>query len=61
MKSYIKTMLMSGAAAMALASCTDLDVDLKGDYTTFPDNPIAVSGEFEGLLPLHPQRGLVRP
>lgn len=48
MKSYIKTLLMSGAAAMVLASCTDLDVDLKGDYTTFPDNPIAVSGEFEG-------------
>lgn len=48
MKSYIKTLLMSGAAAMALASCTDLDVDLKGYYTQFPDNPIAVSGEFEG-------------
>lgn len=31
-----------------LSSCTDLDVDIEGSYVKFPDNPIAVSGEFEG-------------
>lgn len=48
MKSYIKTLLIAGTAAASLASCTDLDVDIKNKYTTFPDNDIAVSGEFEG-------------
>lgn len=48
MRSYIKTLLIAGTAAASLASCTDLDVDIKNKYTQFPDNEIAVSGEFEG-------------
>lgn len=40
--------LIYAAAVLGLASCSDLDTDIVGDYTEFPDNPIAVSGEFEG-------------
>lgn len=47
MKLYIKSALIAGMAALTM-SCTDLDTDIKGQYTQFPDNPIAVSGEFEG-------------
>lgn len=47
MKSYIKTLMMGGLVA-GLASCTDLDTPIEGNYTEFPNNPIAVSGEFEG-------------
>lgn len=48
MKSYIKSLLIAGMASTMLSSCTDLDVDIEGSYVKFPDNPIAVSGEFEG-------------
>lgn len=34
--------------AVGMASCTDLDTPLDGNYVQFPDNDIAVSGEFEG-------------
>lgn len=47
MKNYIKTALIAGMAVIS-ASCTDLDTKIEGSYTKFPDNPIAVSGEFEG-------------
>lgn len=47
MKTYIKSLLFAGMAA-SMASCTDLDTPMDGNYTEFPDNPIAISGEFEG-------------
>ena len=45
MKLYIKGLFLSGLLA-ASAACTDLDTDIKTAYPTFPDNPIAVEGEF---------------
>lgn len=39
--------MLSGILAGA-ASCTDLDTDIKSQYTTYPDNPIATSAELEG-------------
>ncbi len=50
--SYIKTLLLSGIVAGTTA-CTDLDTKMVGNYTEFPDNPIAVSGEFEGCYFYH--------
>lgn len=47
MKRYINAFILSGLLS-GLASCTDLDTPIKGNYTQFPDNDIAVSGEFEG-------------
>ena len=45
MKSYIKTALL-GMAAVSLSACTDLDTPVNSQYTSLPDNPIAVEGEF---------------
>lgn len=45
MKSYIKSIFAVGLLA-GFASCTDLNTDLNTKYTEFPDNPIAVEGEF---------------
>ena len=45
MKSYIK-LLSLGALLAGTASCTDLDTDVNTRYTEFPNNPIAVEGEF---------------
>jgi len=47
MKSYIKLLMLSGVLASA-ASCTDLNTEIKTQYTTYPDNPIAVSAKLEG-------------
>lgn len=47
MKSYIKFLMLGGAMA-TMTACTDLDTPMDGIYTEFPDNPAAVSGEFEG-------------
>lgn len=47
MKLYIKGLALSGLLA-ASAACTDLDTDLNTKYPTFPDNPIATEGEFNG-------------
>lgn len=52
MKHFSKLLMLSGAL-MAAAACTDLDTDIKTYYTEFPDNPIAVSGEFEGCYYYH--------
>lgn len=46
-KIYIKSLILSGLLAGA-AACTDLDTPMEGNYTQFPDNDIAISGEFEG-------------
>lgn len=45
MKPYIKSFLIAGITA-GFASCTDLDTPMDGQYVNFPDNEIAVSGEF---------------
>lgn len=45
MKSYIR-LLSIGAVLAGMTACTDLDTDLSTKYTQFPDNPIAVAGEF---------------
>lgn len=47
MKAYIKLFLASIALGGA-ASCTDLDTDIKSQYTKYPDNPIATSAKLEG-------------
>lgn len=31
-----------------MSACTDLDTDINNKYTTLPDNPIAVEGDFNG-------------
>ena len=46
MKLYIKFLLLSGVLAGATA-CTDLDTEIKTQYTEFPDNPIAAQAELE--------------
>ena len=46
MKPTIKLLLLSGVLAGATA-CTDLDTDIKTQYTTYPDNPIAASAKLE--------------
>lgn len=47
MKSSIKFFLLSGALAGATA-CTDLDTEITTQYTTYPDNEIALSAKLEG-------------
>ena len=47
MKPYIKLLLFSGMIVGA-ASCTDLDTVIDTQYTTYPDNPIALSAKLEG-------------
>ena len=47
MKSYIKLLALSGVLAGTTA-CTDLDTPINNRYTTLPDNPIAIEGEFNG-------------
>lgn len=39
--------MILGAAA-GFASCTDLDTPIDNRYTSLPDNPIAIEGEFNG-------------
>lgn len=46
MKSYIKLLLLSGVLA-GTSACTDLDTVINTQYTTYPDNPIAVSAKLE--------------
>ena len=46
MKSYIKLLLLSGVLVGATA-CTDLDTEIKTQYTEFPDNPIAAQAKLE--------------
>lgn len=45
MNKYIKLLTLSAVIAGA-ASCTDLDTPVTKKYTTFPNNPIATSAEF---------------
>lgn len=46
MKSYIKALMMGGVL-VGMTACTDLDTPIYGDYTEFPNNPIAVQSAFE--------------
>lgn len=60
MKPYIKLLLLSGVLA-GTAACTDLDTDIKTQYTTYPDNPIAVQAKLEACYYYHRnQAGLGR-
>ncbi len=45
MKKYIK-ILSVGALMAGLSSCTDLDTPFDAQYSTIPNNPIAVDAEF---------------
>ncbi len=47
MKSSIKLFLLSGILAGTTA-CTDLDTEIITQYTTYPDNEIALSAKLEG-------------
>lgn len=47
MKSSIKYLLLS-SILIGAASCTDLETEIKTQYTTYPDNPIALSAKLEG-------------
>lgn len=47
MKASIKYLLLSGILA-GVTSCTDLDTEITTQYTTYPDNPIALSAKLEG-------------
>ena len=46
MKSYIKLFLILGVLA-GITACTDLNTDIKTQYTTYPNNPIAVKAKLE--------------
>lgn len=46
MKLYIKGLMLAGV--LGATACTDLDTDIDARYVDFPDNPIAVEGEFNG-------------
>lgn len=46
MKSYIKAVMFGGLLA-GMSSCTDLDTPITGQYTEFPNNPIATQSAFE--------------
>ena len=48
----IKTLTLSACAVALISSCTDLDVEMH-KYEQFPDNDIAISGEFEGCYYYH--------
>ena len=53
MKPYTR-LLSLGVALAGMCSCTDLDTDVNTRYTEFPNNPIAVEGEFNACyLYLH--------
>lgn len=46
MKAYIKLLLVTGAL-VGTAACTNLDTDIKTQYTTYPDHPIAAGAKLE--------------
>ena len=48
MKSSIKFLLLSSVMAGFTSACTDLDINIDAQYTTYPDNPIALSAKLEG-------------
>lgn len=48
MKSVLKNILIIGGMAAGMASCTDLETEIVGNYTQIPENPIAYGSEFEG-------------
>ncbi len=47
MKTYIKLLLLSGVL-IVVGACTDLDTDIKSQYTEYPTSDIALSARLEG-------------
>lgn len=48
-----RILYLSAIATLFLGSCTDLDVDIKSKYTSFPDNPIAMDAIASGCYNAH--------
>ncbi len=48
MNNIIKTTLLATIAA-SMASCTDLDVDVKSKYTEYPDSPVAIEAKMSDV------------
>ncbi len=44
-KQYIKLFIPAALLAIATNSCTDLDVDIESQYTTYPDSEIAIAAK----------------
>ncbi|MCU4166055.1 RagB/SusD family nutrient uptake outer membrane protein [Carboxylicivirga caseinilyticus] len=56
-KTYMKLFMSAALVAIAAGGCTDLDVDVKSQYTSYPDSEIAVEAKasdvyyaFRGVL-----------
>ncbi len=49
MKSYIKNILMTGLLISSATACTDLDVDIKSTYTSYPESDIATEAKMADL------------
>jgi len=49
MKSYIKNTLFAGLLLSSATACTDLDVDVKSTYTSYPESEIATEAKMADL------------
>lgn len=49
MKSYIKNTLFAGLLLSSATACTDLDVDIKSTYTSYPSSEIATEAKMADL------------
>ncbi len=49
MKNNVKAWLAAGLLASAATGCTDLDVDIQSQYTSYPNNEIAVEGKMSDI------------
>lgn len=49
MKSYIKNTLFTGLLLSSVTACTDLDVDIKSTYTSYPTTEIATEAKMADL------------
>ncbi len=49
MKSYIKNSLFAGLLLSTATACTNLDVDVKSTYTSYPESEIATEAKMADL------------
>ena len=49
MKNYIKNTLLAGLLISSVTACTDLDVDIKSTYTSYPSSEIATEAKMADL------------
>jgi len=49
MKNYIKNTLFAGLLLSSVTACTDLDVDVKSTYTSYPSSEIATEAKMADL------------